>query len=159
MHDDIGSNLTRIAILSEVAHSRLQGANAAVDSPLKSIAEISRESVASMGDIVWAINPKRDTLLDLIQRMRRLATEMLTSRGIAFEFRAPESQPDLKLGANVRRDLFLVFKEALHNVVRHSEAKRVEIELQVERASIMLRVRDDGRGLRRGQDERRARID
>jgi ligand-binding sensor domain-containing protein/two-component sensor histidine kinase len=146
LHDDIGSNLTRIAILSEVAHSRLQGANAAVDSPLKSIAEISRESVASMGDIVWAINPRRDTLLDLVQRMRRLATEVFSARGIVFEFRAPGSHDDSKLGANVRRDLFLIFKEAVNNIARHSGAKHVEIDLQVERTSIALTVRDDGGG-------------
>ena len=146
LHDDIGSNLTRIAILSEVAHSRLGGASEAVDSPLSSIAEISRESVASMGDIVWAINPKRDTLLDLVQRMRRYATELLTPRGIEFQLSAPESQEAVALGSTIRRDLYLIFKESLHNIVRHSGSRNVVIELQMERTAIVLRVRDDGKG-------------
>ena len=146
LHDDIGSNLTRIAILSEVAHSQLGNGNPHVESPLLSIANISRESVASMSDIVWAINPKRDTLLDLIQRMRRFATEILTPRAIEFQFHAPDADHDLKLGANFRRDMFLLYKEALNNAVRHSGCTSALIDFQVERSWLVLRVRDDGRG-------------
>ena len=111
-----------------------------------SIANISRESVASMSDIVWAINPKRDTLLDLVQRMRRLATEVFTPRGIEFQFHAPDVDHDLRLGASIRRDVFLVYKEALNNAVRHSECKEASIDFQVERSWLVLTVRDDGRG-------------
>src|SRR5438477_1776633 len=146
LHDDIGSNLTRIAILSEVAHSQLGNGNPHVDSTLLSIANISRESVASMSDIVWAINPKRDTLLDLIQRMRRFATEILTPRAIEFQFHAPDADHDLKLGANFRRDMFLLYKEALNNAVRHSGCTSALIDFQVERSWLVLTVRDDGRG-------------
>jgi ligand-binding sensor domain-containing protein/signal transduction histidine kinase len=146
LHDDIGSNLTRIAILSEVAHSQLGNKSPNVESPLLSIANISRESVASMSDIVWAINPKRDTLLDLIQRMRRFATEILTPRAIEFQFRAPDADHDLKLGANFRRDMFLLYKEALNNAVRHSGCTSASIDFQVERSWLVLTVRDDGRG-------------
>jgi signal transduction histidine kinase/ligand-binding sensor domain-containing protein len=146
LHDDIGANLTRIAILSEVAHSQLRHDKASIETPLSSIAQISRESVASMGDIVWAINPKRDHLIDLVQRMRRLASEVFVGRKIEFEFRAPESEDGLTLGADVRRDVFLIFKEAVNNAARHSNCSRVDIELLVERSSILLIVRDDGRG-------------
>jgi signal transduction histidine kinase len=146
LHDDIGSNLTRIAILSEVAHSKLGNGSPNVESPLLSIANISRESVASMSDIVWAINPKRDTLLDLVQRMRRFATEVFTPRGIEFSFHAPDGDHDLKLGASVRRDVFLVFKEALNNAVRHSACTSVLMDFQVERSWLILTVRDDGCG-------------
>jgi len=146
LHDDIGANLTRIAILSEVAHSRLHDDKTSLQNPLSSIAQISRESVASMGDIVWAINPKRDHLIDLVQRMRRFAGEVFTGRKIEFEFRAPELEDGLKLGADVRRDVFLIFKEAVNNAARHSGCSHVDIELLVERSSILLTVRDDGRG-------------
>ncbi len=115
LHDDIGSNLTRISILSEVAHSQLRHESREVVSPLESIAEISRESVSSMGDIVWAINPKRDSYFDLVQRMRRFATELLSSHGIEFQFQASEVSHDFKLGANIRRDVYLFFKESLNN--------------------------------------------
>jgi len=146
LHDDIGANLTRIAILSEVAHSQIHDNKPSIENPLSSIAQISRESVASMGDIVWAINPKRDHLIDLVQRMRRLASEVFAGRKIEFEFRAPESDDGLRLGADVRRDVFLIFKEAVNNAARHSDCSNVDIELRVERASILLTVRDDGRG-------------
>jgi len=152
LHDDIGSNLTRIAILSEVAHSHFQDDGQEIGSQLLSIAEISRESVASMSDIVWAINPKRDTLLDLVQRMRRFATEILVSRGIEFLFHAPELDHELKLGANTRRNIFLVFKEALHNATRHSSCKTVTVDLKIERSWLILQVRDDGIGFDQGSN-------
>jgi signal transduction histidine kinase len=76
LHDDIGANLTRISLLSEVAKQNLGGANGSEDSPLMSISRIARESVGSMSDIVWAIDPERDSLLDLTRRMRRHADEV-----------------------------------------------------------------------------------
>jgi ligand-binding sensor domain-containing protein/two-component sensor histidine kinase len=146
LHDDIGSNLTRIAILSEVAHRHIGGQDPPVGSPLASIANISRESVASMGDIVWAINPKRDSFRDLVQRMRRTATEMLGSRGIDFEFRTAEVDRDFKVGPNLRRDVFLLFKEALNNLVRHAQCEHASISFKLTGSVLVLTVWDDGRG-------------
>jgi ligand-binding sensor domain-containing protein/signal transduction histidine kinase len=146
LHDDIGSNLTQIAILSEVAQSHLGQAGAEVAKPLSSIARISRETVTSMSDIVWAIHPKRDRLMDLVRRMRRLANEVLGSRGIEVQFNAPDGAHDPRLGAEVRHDLYLIFKEALHNAVRHSACGKVDIDLRLERSCLTLRVADDGHG-------------
>jgi len=146
LHDDIGANLTRIAILSEVVHAQLVDDNKSVESPLSSIAQISRESAASMGDIVWAINPKRDHLIDLVQRMRKVASETLAGRKIEYEFIAPESDGDLRLGADIRRDVLLIFKEAINNVTRHSGCSNVEIELRAEHSRLVLRIKDDGCG-------------
>jgi ligand-binding sensor domain-containing protein/signal transduction histidine kinase len=146
LHDDIGSNLTQIAILSEVAQSHLGQADVEVTTPLSSIARISRETVTSMSDIVWAINPKRDRLTDLVRRMRRLGNEVMGSRGIEVQFSAPDGASDPKLGAEVRHDLYLIFKEALHNAVRHSGCSKVGIELRMERSWLTLRVADDGHG-------------
>src|SRR5262249_11150114 len=127
LHDDIGANLTKIAILSEVAHQQLGADTNPASGTLSSIADISRESVASMRDIVWAINPKRDRLVDLTRRMRGFASDILTSRNIQFEFHAPERARELKLGPEVRRDVFLIFKEAVNNIVRHSGCARAKI--------------------------------
>ncbi len=147
LHDDIGANLTRIAILSEVAHRELSDAHpSAVANPLSSIARISRESVASMSDIVWAVNPRRDSLVDLILRMRNLANEVLAGRQIEFQFNAPDRELDQKLGAELRRDTFLIFKEALNNAVRHSGCKHVTIDLRLDRLALALSVSDDGCG-------------
>jgi len=144
LHDDIGASLSQIAVLSEVA--RCGAGNGHSGSPLEEIAGISRELVDSMSDIVWAINPEHDRLSNLVYRMRRFATDLLGGQGIALQFRSSMADGDLRIGANVRRQFYLVFKEAVHNIARHSGARRVEIELDREGDSLMLRVADDGRG-------------
>jgi ligand-binding sensor domain-containing protein/signal transduction histidine kinase len=146
LHDDIGANLTRIAILSEVAYRQIPEAQSRPENPLASIATIARESVASMSDIVWAINPKRDSLLDLVQRMRNLASEILGSRQVDCEFLTPESDQYLRLGVDVRRNVLLIFKEALNNLARHSACSSADIELRLERPWLILTLKDNGRG-------------
>jgi ligand-binding sensor domain-containing protein/signal transduction histidine kinase len=159
LHDDIGANLTRIALLSEVARQKEekeQGVTASRqgslegtgtdDGPLVSIARIARESVSSMSDIVWAINPARDSLLDLTRRMRQQADEVFTLRGVALRFSAPGAHDELRLGVDVRRDLLLIFKEAVNNSARHSECSRVEIDLRVEGSHLVLTMLDNGGG-------------
>lgn len=147
LHDDIGANLTRIALLSEVA-TQTHGADADFkgDDPLASITRIARESVSSMSDIVWAINPKRESLLDLVRRMRQHADEVFTLRNIELDFNAPGAAESLKLGVNVRRDLLLTFKEAVNNAVRHSRCSRVQIDLRVAGSRLVLTIVDNGSG-------------
>jgi ligand-binding sensor domain-containing protein/signal transduction histidine kinase len=146
LHDDIGANLTKIAILSEVAQQRSGGESQLNGSPFSSIAEISRESVAAMSDIVWAVNPKRDSLRDLARRMRGFASEVFSSRNIEFRFHTLGLEQDLKLGPDLRRDVYLIFKEAVNNIVRHAACARAEIELRLDGNFLALRVRDEGQG-------------
>src|SRR5262249_52520689 len=110
------------------------------------IATASRELVDSMSDIVWVINPERDQLRDLTQRMRRFAADVFTSRNIDFTFRAPGDERQLKVGADVRRQLFLIFTECINNVVRHSGCSRAEIELTLDGGSVVLTIKDNGEG-------------
>jgi signal transduction histidine kinase/ligand-binding sensor domain-containing protein len=145
LHDDIGANLTRIAILSEVARNPASDGGSPGES-LDAIAAISRESVASMSDIVWAINPKRDSVDDLVRRMRRFAEEAFASRGVALEFRGPEHEGGMRLDHETRRQLFLVFKECIANALRHSGCAHAEIELRAGPRRLVLAVSDDGRG-------------
>jgi signal transduction histidine kinase len=145
LHDDIGSNLTKISILSEVAQQD-PGAALTADGPLASIARISRESVAAMSDIVWAANPHRDRLVHLVRRMRQHAEEIFTTQGIALTFLAPGEDQDMRLGVDVRRDIFLIFKEALNNASRHARCSRVTVNLRAEGARLSLQVIDDGIG-------------
>jgi len=144
LHDDIGANLTKIAILSEVVKQQLGKGKGEKDDPLSSIARISRESVAAMSDIVWAVNPKRDSLRDLVRRMRQHAEEVFVTRDIRLDFTAPE--PNLKLGVDVRRDLFLIFKEAVNNAARHSACSQVEIAIAITGQSLELEINDNGVG-------------
>jgi ligand-binding sensor domain-containing protein len=146
LHDDIGANLSKIAILSEVAHHQLGRERGPADNTLASIADISRESMASMRDIVWAVNPRRDRLFDLTRRMRGFASDLFTSRDIEFQFQAPDRDRDLKLGPDLRRAVFLIFKEAVNNAARHSACAMAKINLSVDSGWLVLDVTDDGNG-------------
>jgi signal transduction histidine kinase/ligand-binding sensor domain-containing protein len=140
LHDDIGADLTRIALLSEVARG------AEESGPLSSIARIARESVSSMNDIVWAINPKRESVVDLIRRMRQHADEVLISRAMALRFDPPQVPSTLRLAMDVRRDLLLIFKEAVNNAARHARCTTVTIDVRIERSRMTLAIADDGVG-------------
>jgi len=146
LHDDVGASLTQIAILSEVARQQNLKGNGGAMAPLKSIASASNELVETMSDIVWAINPQRDHLQDLIQRMRRFASDLLSAKGVAFMFEAPPLAPEIPLGANPRREVFLIFKESLTNIVKHSEATQVNISLNFSKEFLSLKIEDNGKG-------------
>jgi ligand-binding sensor domain-containing protein/signal transduction histidine kinase len=146
LHDDIGSSLSQIAILSEVSRQRLGKQENGVGESLAQIANTSRDLVDSMSDIVWAINPRRDRVSDLTQRMREFAGDVFTTREIEFSFRAPEGGLALRLDAGLRRQLYLIFKEAVNNTARHSGCTHAEIEFEVAPGRLLLLVRDNGRG-------------
>ncbi len=146
LHDDIGSSLSQVAILSEVVRRRLGETDTEINGQLSRIANISRELVDSMSDIVWAINPAKDNLSHLSQRMREFASDVLVARDIRFEFRAAKREHELGIGAEARRQVFLIFKECVHNVVRHANCTQVEIDISVEDARLIVRVRDNGSG-------------
>jgi PAS domain S-box-containing protein len=145
LHDDIGSSLTQISVYSELA--RQQGKdNGKTLGPLAMITNISNELVDTMSDIVWAINPRKDHLADLTQRMRRYAANALSASDIEMTFIAPDSGNKLPLGANIRREVFLIFKETINNIVKHSHAKNTEISLEIREHSMAIRFVDDGVG-------------
>jgi ligand-binding sensor domain-containing protein/signal transduction histidine kinase len=150
LHDDIGASLTQIAILSEVVNQRIgtNGAKASsVIEPLKMIAGTSRELVDSMSDIVWAINPRKDHLSDLSQRMRRFASDILGARDIDFRFRAPGAdEKNRRLGADLRREVYLIYKESVNNLAKHSHCTEAELLFQIEKDWLTITISDNGRG-------------
>jgi PAS domain S-box-containing protein len=152
LHDDIGSALTQISILSEVANRQIPNGDSPLVGPLTLIANSSRELVDSMSDIVWAINPQKDHLSDLIGRMRRFAADVLSARDIEFRFQAPGSDHDVQLGANVRREVFLIFKESINNLVKHSASDRAEIEFTIDAEHLTLVISDNGKGFETNAD-------
>ena len=144
LHDDIGSSLSQIAVLTEVI--RQAGPDEPVTEPLTTMGNLSRDLLNSMNDIVWAINPKRDYLADLTSRMRRFAADALTPRGIDFRFAAPDGQDDTRLGGDLRREIFLIFKESVNNIVRHSRCSQAAVQFLMQGAYIRLTVSDNGKG-------------
>src|SRR5215467_7974825 len=99
-----------------------------------------------MSDIVWAIDPRRDTQQDLVRRMRQFAIEMLGSRGAGVRMEVLGDDQPQRLGPDFRRQVFLVFKEAINNAARHSGCSTVDIEVRMDRKGLNLKVEDDGTG-------------
>ena len=128
-----------------IEYSSLHACRSTLEDPTR-IADISRELVDSMNDIVWAINPAKDNLYYLALRMREFANDVLVPRGIRFEFRAAKREQELPIGAEPRRQIFLIFKECVHNVVRHANCTQVEIDVRMEGTRLVVRVRDNGSG-------------
>jgi ligand-binding sensor domain-containing protein/signal transduction histidine kinase len=147
LHDDIGSSLSQISILSELVRQRLNGGDPRVSQPLAEISNVSSEMVASLSDIVWAINPRHDRVSDLSARMRRFAFDVLQARGIELRFKAEGHQERLRTSPDFRRQVYLIFKEAVNNSARHAGCTKALIELHVGEGRLELRLSDNGRGI------------
>jgi ligand-binding sensor domain-containing protein/signal transduction histidine kinase len=150
LHDDIGASLSQIAILSEVARVGGNGAERP-DEPLERVAALARELVESMGDIVWSIRSEPQGMDSLVRRMREFAIDLLASQGVEFVLRAPELGDQAVLSLQGRRELFLIFKECIHNAARHSGCTAVTAELRVTDREVTLTVSDNGQGLTNGR--------
>ena len=149
LHDDIGSTLSQVAVLSEVARQRAAGDRRQLDL-LERIAEISRELIDAMSDVVWAINPERDSLAELVQRMRRFAAESLDNAKIDVRFDGPAPGLDIRVGSDVRREVFLIFKEGINNLRRYANCTSAVIGVRLRGSSLELTIEDDGVGLDAG---------
>jgi ligand-binding sensor domain-containing protein/signal transduction histidine kinase len=147
LHDDIGSSLSRMAILSEVAKRQLAGAGNGSVSILTEIADSARNVVDSMSDIVWAIDPRRDDLRNVVFRVRQFASDLLGAKGISWTLQAPPEFDKIKLNPQQRRHIFLIFKEAIANSARHAHCNSVWLSLGIVHNEIVGEIRDDGRGL------------
>ena len=143
LHDDVGSNLSTISLLTRRAqkHHAL-GEPAGED--LAAIGRIARQTANAIREIVWLINPEYDTMQDLVMRMREAADSILA--GIECEFKSPPVDLSHKLTLQFRQNLFLLYKEALTNVARHAQASRVEINVAQQDQSWRLSVHDNGVG-------------
>jgi len=149
LHDDIGSNLSVIAGLSDGLRRQGNSAIPATNEQLSLIAAVSQRSLEAISDIVWAVNPKKDHLHDLTLRMRLFADEAFFAHRIKFRFSAGGAANDTRVGADTRREVFLIFKEAVNNIVRHSSCSEVEARIGLDRRTLVLEINDDGKGFDR----------
>jgi len=147
LHDDIGSTLNSISVYSEVAKQK----SPTVVSELEHIGEASRKIIDALSDIVWTINSRNDTFEQIILRLRSLTYNLLRAKNIEHTFRADESLNDMKLSLETRRNFYLIFKEALNNLVKYSHATSASISLTYEDNLIIMRIRDNGVGFDTGQ--------
>ena len=145
MHDDLGSQLTRISMLSETARSGIHDTTVASDS-LKQIYDTARGLTRAMDEIVWAVNPKRDTMDSLVSYLEKFALDFLGAAGIRCRLELPLEYPSWTPNSEVRHNLFLAFKESLNNTAKHAGADLVQISLEVSESDYKLTVQDNGRG-------------
>ena len=146
LHDDIGASLSRMAILSEVVKRQDEVKSGTSRRMLTEIADSARGLVDAMSDIVWSIDPQRDDLRSVSARIRQFASDVLEARGIKWDLQLPRELAQVKLNAEQRRQILLIFKEALNNVVRHADCVNVTLSLALEGHALAGEVRDDGRG-------------
>ena len=146
-HDGIGSDLTHVIVLSELikgdhAQPREVEANATM------IGNTARKAVQGLRTIIWAANPKNDTLDSLVQYISQYAYEFCEAASLPCRLDLPTEVPALPLIAEVRHNLFMVVKEALHNVLKHAHASEVRLSLKLHEGLIELRVEDNGRSFK-----------
>jgi signal transduction histidine kinase len=146
LHDDIGAGLSQIALHSEVLRQNFSMQPGAPADRLETIASTARELTASMSDIVWAINPRRDHIEDLVFRMRAFALDLSSAQSVELVFEAPEEGMNTLVPTDVRREVLLIFKEALNNAVRHSQCTRMEIAIVMSHGKLVLSIHDNGLG-------------
>jgi signal transduction histidine kinase len=148
MHDEIGSKLTRISFLSEIA--RHAGDNALeVAPPVEAIASTSRELLQALDEIVWAVNPRNDNLEHLAGYLEQHAREYFQKTEVVCEIQVPPQLPAFQLSAEVRHNVFLAFEEALNNTLKHARASRVGISMVLTPGAFEIRVEDNGQGFLR----------
>ncbi|MNM87167.1 Sensor histidine kinase ComP [compost metagenome] len=146
LHDDVGSTLTSIHILSEVAKKDLSEQHYLVQTYLDRIGANSSQMMQAMDDIVWSIKPDNDLLQKIVARMREHAALILDPLKIQCIFKADDSIRNIKLDMEQRRNLFLIYKEALNNISKYAEATLVDIHIRAGASHIELLIKDNGKG-------------
>jgi signal transduction histidine kinase/ligand-binding sensor domain-containing protein len=145
IHDDVGASLSRIAMLSQPARSDLAEPERTA-ALLSRIYATAREITRSLDEIVWAVDPRHDTLDSLVDYMGKFAQNFLAPAGLRCRLDLPVDVPAWPLSAEVRHNLFLAFKEALNNAVKHAAATEVRISFRLHPDSFVLELKDNGRG-------------
>ncbi len=147
LHDNIGSGLTEISILSELAAKDVEQFPQRSSQELKTISDISRQLVDGMSDIVWIVNPKRDSLYDLMIRLKDSYNDLLASLGIAFKTNNIEKLKEVKLPIDIKQNLYLIFKEGLNNSIKHSKCTKIHLEANLHGDVLELSLSDNGVGI------------
>ena len=151
IHDDLGANLTQIALLSELVRQDSTPPSK-TDVHTQKISATARQAIKSLDEIVWAVNPRNDTLAQLMDYTGQFALDYLESAEIRCRLDFPDQIPELQIPTNVRHNLFLVVKEALNNVVKHARADEVWLRLATTVEALQIEIEDNGCGFGRTSD-------
>lgn len=151
LHDDIGASLSQISILSDVLQQDRKSVNGEIEQILQTISATSRDVIGSMSEMVWAINPNRDNVLDTTQRMRRFAIDSLSGTEIELDFRSSGFDEAVKIDVDQRRQIYLIFKEAVNNALKYANCSKLKIRVLKKGGVLRLLIADNGIGFETGQ--------
>jgi signal transduction histidine kinase len=140
IHDDLGSSLTLIAVMGDLARQHQDAAR------IEKMSDTARQAIKSLDEIVWAVNPRNDTLTQLIEYLCGFAGDYLSAAQIRCRLDTPDQPPPCELSSKVRHHIFLAVKEALQNVVKHARAKEVWLRIGLTPDRLKIVIRDDGCG-------------
>lgn len=149
LHDDIGTSLTRIALFSDVAKRELDRPQMNAEktrSMVQEIGETSRSVIEAMNDIVWTVDPRNDVFDNVTLRMKNYASKILSTKEIEHIITIDPSLSSITLPIDYRRNIFLIFKETLNNIIKYSEATHVTIEFHRIDSTLRMIIHDDGKG-------------
>jgi signal transduction histidine kinase/ligand-binding sensor domain-containing protein len=146
MHDEIGSGITHIALLSELIQTQ-QKEGKELRKDIATIATSARSLVQSMSGIIWALNPQNDTLENLLAYTREQSQKYFEPFDVRFDICFPEFVPDIRLSNEQRRNLYLVIREALNNAMKHSGATAIALKLEFDETALCFSVSDNGTGI------------
>jgi signal transduction histidine kinase len=149
IHDDLGSSLTRIMLLATRAEQDL-AEHKEIQPHLSKIVAFSRSTIQAMDEIVWAVNPKHDSLEGLVGYLTQYTEQFFEDTAVRCRREMPVSSRSFALPAEVRHDLFLVVKEALNNVLKHSGASEARVEVSTLGESLQIVIHDNGCGFDAG---------
>ena len=145
MHDELGTHVTRIKLLGELIE-RETACPAKAFGYARRISRIATELAQAMDEIVWAVSPEKDRLENFVHYLSAFTEELLSATHLTYRLDFPKEVPEFFLPADVRHNLFLAAKEALHNAVKHSRGTTVHVGLSLTGELLEVSVRDDGVG-------------
>jgi signal transduction histidine kinase len=152
IHDDLGASLTQISLLGELSRQH-HAQPEKVGQHVERIATMARHGLKSLDEIVWAVNPRNDTLSHLFDYAGQYAIDFLGAAGIRCVVEFPDEWPSRTLPAHVRHGLFLAVKEAMNNIVKHSGATEVKFQAQASSGVLKIKIEDNGCGFAQAPDD------
>jgi signal transduction histidine kinase/streptogramin lyase len=153
LHDQLGANLTQVALLGEMAEAD-KDLPAEIESHARQIAQTARETTRALDEIVWTVNPANDTLDGLINYLCKYAQEYLALAGLQYRLEVPPQLPATPISPELRHNVFLVAKEAINNIVKHSRASAARLRLRLAPDQFTLEIEDNGQGLPPGAENK-----
>ena len=142
LHDDLGGSLTQVALMLDMPEER----SAALDEHVRQCSAMVRQVVKAVDGIIWAINPRNDTLPYLIDYISEFAVEFLQAAEIRCRVELPDDLPERRVSPEARHNLFLVVKQALNNIACHAHATEVSLRVAAGDGQIEIEIKDNGRG-------------